>query len=98
MIFQAYPGRHVTQLPNPFRKINLNNINKISEIFRYLDFINIMAYDLHGPWDMRIGINAPLYEGLSDVTPLQKQLNVNASIHYWLREGNNEQENDISQK
>lgn len=46
-----------------------------------------MTYDLHGPWDMRIGHNAPLYEGLADVTPLQKQLNVNASIHYWLKEG-----------
>lgn len=46
-----------------------------------------MAYDLHGPWDLRIDHNAPLYEGLTDVTPLQKQLNVNASINYWLDQG-----------
>lgn len=49
--------------------------------------INIMAYDLHGPWDMRIGTNAPLYEGLSDVTTLQRQLNVDAAISYWIKEG-----------
>lgn len=49
--------------------------------------INIMTYDLHGPWDMRIGNNAPLYEGLMDVTPLQRQLNINASVNYWLKEG-----------
>lgn len=26
-----------------------------------LDFINLMAYDLHGPFDGRTGQNAPLY-------------------------------------
>lgn len=46
-----------------------------------------MAYDLHGPWDHKIGINAPLYVGSADFSALQRQLNVNASIHYWLREG-----------
>lgn len=46
-----------------------------------------MAYDLHGPWDLQIDHNAPLYEGAADITLLQKQLNVNASIHYWLSQG-----------
>lgn len=50
-----------------------------------------MAYDLHGPWDMRLGHNAPLYEGLADVTPQQKQLNVNSSIQYWLSQGKSNQ-------
>lgn len=54
---------------------------------RYLDFINIMTYDLHGSWDETIGINAPMFGSSADVTEKEQQLNVNASIHYWLREG-----------
>lgn len=54
---------------------------------RYVDFIMLMAYDLHGPWDDNIGLNAPLYESDSDQTAIEKQLNVNASVHYWLRSG-----------
>lgn len=46
-----------------------------------------MAYDLHGPWDDYIGLNAPLYESDSDKTVIERQLNVNASVHYWLRSG-----------
>ena len=46
-----------------------------------------MAYDLHGPWDDVTGLNAPLYAGSADKTILQKQLNVNASIQYWLKNG-----------
>lgn len=46
-----------------------------------------MTYDLHGSWDETIGINAPMYESSADVTEKEKQLNVNASIHYWLQEG-----------
>lgn len=59
----------------------------IPNISRYLDFINVMTYDLHGPWDVRLGLNAPLYEGFEDTTPLQRQLNVNTSIYYWLSQG-----------
>jgi GH18 family chitinase len=35
-------------------------------LFRYLDFINIMAYDLHGSWESVTGHNAPLYAGPND--------------------------------
>ena len=35
----------------------------IREISKYIDFINVMAYDLRGAWDeeKKVGINAPLY-------------------------------------
>lgn len=59
----------------------------IPEVSRYLDFINLMAYDLHGPWESRTGHNAPLYVGPHDITSVQKQLNVNSSVSYWLQSG-----------
>lgn len=46
-----------------------------------------MTYDLHGSWDSIIGINAPLYEGISDTTPVQKELNVDACVRYWISQG-----------
>lgn len=46
-----------------------------------------MTYDLHGAWDPVIGFNAPLFAGAADKTELQQQLNVNASLSYWLSEG-----------
>ncbi|XP_055837885.1 acidic mammalian chitinase [Episyrphus balteatus] len=59
----------------------------IPEVSKYLDIINVMAYDLHGSWDEVTGINAPLYEGPNDYTDVEKQLNVHASISYWLNNG-----------
>lgn len=59
----------------------------IPEISKYLDFINLMTYDLHGPWESKTGHNAPLYVGPHDLTPTQKQLNVNSSVSYWLQRG-----------
>ncbi|XP_018377441.1 PREDICTED: probable chitinase 2, partial [Trachymyrmex cornetzi] len=33
----------------------------IMEMSKYLDFINVMTYDLHGAWESITGHNAPLY-------------------------------------
>lgn len=60
----------------------------IPEMMKYLDFVNVMAYDLHGPWDQVVGINAPLYEGPADTTEISKQLNFDAIVKYWLNKGN----------
>nr|XP_019543590.2 chitinase-3-like protein 1 [Aedes albopictus] len=59
----------------------------IPEVVKYLDFINLMAYDLHGPWESRTGHNAPLYIGPHDNTTNKMQLNVNSSVNYWLSQG-----------
>lgn len=37
--------------------------NRIKEMMDCLDYINIMAYDYHGPWEKQTGHNAPLYAG-----------------------------------
>lgn len=59
----------------------------IPALGKYLDFINVMAYDLHGPWEAVTGHNAPLYPSSKDVTAQQKSLNVDAAIKYWLAQG-----------
>ncbi|KAH3706729.1 hypothetical protein DPMN_066117 [Dreissena polymorpha] len=42
---------------------------------RYLDFINLMSYDLHGGWEAFTGHNAPLYARAAE-SGEQTQLNV----------------------
>lgn len=54
---------------------------------QYLDFINVMAYDLHGPWDSVTGENTPLYAGPSDRTAYQRNLNADSAIRYWIQKG-----------
>ena len=33
---------------------------------RYVDWLNVMAYDYHGAWMNTTGFNAPLFAGLND--------------------------------
>lgn len=35
-------------------------------LYRLLDFLNIMTYDLHGAWDPITGHNSPLFGSASD--------------------------------
>nr|AAB87764.1 chitinase [Anopheles gambiae] len=60
------------------------DIPRISKSFH---FLNVMVYDMHGAWDSYCGINAPLYRGSADTTDRLGQINVNASIHFWLAQG-----------
>lgn len=46
-----------------------------------------MTYDFHGSWDPVLGFNAPLFAGAADKTEYQRQLNVNASLSYWVEQG-----------
>lgn len=55
---------------------------------KYLDFINIMAYDLHGPWESSVGHNAPIYASNSDITERAKQHSFDGLAKYWLAQGN----------
>lgn len=47
----------------------------IKDVAANLDFVNLMAYDLHGHWASSLGYNAPLYSA-QDETGLDKKLNV----------------------
>ncbi|KAJ8680393.1 hypothetical protein QAD02_016180 [Eretmocerus hayati] len=58
----------------------------IAEVAKYLDFINLMTYDLHGQWDKKTGINAPLYHA-SEEQNQDRLLNVDACVNYWINQG-----------
>jgi len=59
---------------------------EIDKISQYLDWINLMSYDLHGSWETFTGFNAPLYKR-SDETGEQATLNVDWAVQYWLSKG-----------
>ncbi|KAL7300198.1 hypothetical protein TKK_0007041 [Trichogramma kaykai] len=58
----------------------------VPEISKYLDFINIMAYDFHGQWERQVGHNSPLYP-LESASSYQKKLTVDYSAREWVKQG-----------
>ena len=56
-----------------------------NQIAQYLDWINLMTYDLHGTWDKTTNFNAPLYQDTSD--PGDSSLNVDAVVQDYLVAG-----------
>ncbi|XP_055626838.1 chitinase-3-like protein 1 [Toxorhynchites rutilus septentrionalis] len=54
---------------------------------KYLDYIFVMTYDFHGPWNPFTGHNSPMFPGPRDLTDNALQLNVDAAMRFWLREG-----------
>ncbi|XP_008556588.2 acidic mammalian chitinase-like [Microplitis demolitor] len=58
----------------------------IAEMSKYLDFINLMAYDFHGAWEPTTGLNAPLHAAASDSYEA-RGLNSEAAVKYWLSKG-----------
>ncbi|MBE6034753.1 glycoside hydrolase family 18 protein [Aminipila sp.] len=59
----------------------VNNV-EIKKISAYLDYVNIMTYDLHGTWDAYTDFHAPLYSN-SDPSPQYKS-SIDSSINAWL--------------
>ncbi|XP_060080739.1 probable chitinase 10 [Ylistrum balloti] len=52
---------------------------EITKLSRYLDFINLMAYDLHGSWDSTTGHNSPLYSTNNNSQDF--------AVKYWIGHG-----------
>jgi len=65
----------------------LDTAYDIPNVARYLDFINIMAYDMHGAWDPYTGHHAPLYRSPEFDLEDDALLNVNYSVNYWISNG-----------
>ncbi|HWQ77790.1 MAG TPA: glycoside hydrolase family 18 protein [Anaerovoracaceae bacterium] len=58
---------------------------ELSLIHSYLDFANIMAYDIHGTWDSYTDFNAPLYMN-NDITDHYKW-SVDSAVGAWAEAG-----------
>ncbi|KAM6977590.1 acidic mammalian chitinase-like [Aplochiton taeniatus] len=67
-------------------KGNIDHGYEISEVGKYLDFINVMSYDLHGAWDPVTGHNSPLY-GSSSAVGDYVYFNVDFAMKYWRDQG-----------
>jgi chitinase len=59
---------------------------QVDQLGKYLDFVNIMAYDLHGSWEKKVGHVAPLFSR-SDELFDEKVYNVDWVVQYWLSKG-----------
>ncbi|KAK6187154.1 hypothetical protein SNE40_005241 [Patella caerulea] len=59
---------------------------EIPKISRHVDFINLMSYDMYGPWGEVIGHHSALYGKPGD-TPYMAPRNVNWVVNYWIDKG-----------
>jgi chitinase len=58
----------------------------IPEVSKYLDLINVMAYDFHGGWETKAGHHAGMFSRPEE--PLEEHiLNLNYSVNYWISQG-----------
>ncbi len=61
----------------------LKNI-ELMEINKYIDYANIMTYDIHGSWEPLTNFNSPLYS----IDPLQPyKISLDTTITEWLNTG-----------
>ena len=59
---------------------------EVAEVAKHVDFINMMAYDLHGAWEKTVGHNAPLFARENEEDK-QATLNVDYAVRYWIHLG-----------
>jgi len=58
----------------------------VPNMYKYLDFVNVMCYDYHGKWDKKTGHNAPLRARPNEVGG-NVFLNLEYTINYLLKKG-----------
>lgn len=63
----------------------VNNIEP-SLLAKYVDYANIMTYDIHGPWESYTNFNAPLYNN-TDTPSTQYKWSVDSGINTWVNAG-----------
>ncbi|XP_023936024.1 chitinase-3-like protein 1 [Bicyclus anynana] len=55
---------------------------------QYVDFVNLMTYDMYGAWDSVTGHNAPLHKGLGDENVAKENVfTVDLAVEWWLQQG-----------
>lgn len=64
-------------------KYQIDGSYNVSSLANYLDWINLMAYDFHGPWETKTGHVAPFDQQPGD----DASLNVQYGANYWRQLG-----------
>ncbi|XP_073325999.1 chitinase-3-like protein 1 isoform X3 [Pagrus major] len=59
---------------------------EITELAKYVDFINVMTYDFHGTWESVTGHHSPLYKGSQDIWD-HVYFNTDFAMRYWRDKG-----------
>lgn len=59
---------------------------EVDRIARSLDFVSLMAYDLHGSWERSTGHHSALYPGPGE-RGAAAELNVDHAVQLWLQKG-----------
>ncbi|XP_034393735.1 acidic mammalian chitinase-like [Cyclopterus lumpus] len=59
---------------------------EVTEIAEHLDFINVLTFDFHGPWESVTGHHSPLFQRDQD-TGNETYLNTDFAMRYWQTEG-----------
>lgn len=59
---------------------------EVTEIVKYLDFLNVMTYDFHGSWNRITGFKSPLFSRKSNLR-FDPQLSQEWAINYWIEKG-----------
>lgn len=64
----------------------VDNSYEVKEIVKYVDFLNVMTYDFHGPWNQITGFKSPLFSRTSNVR-FNSKLSQKWAIDYWISQG-----------
>ncbi|XP_059189054.1 chitinase-3-like protein 1 [Centropristis striata] len=67
-------------------KTTIDASYEVAEIAKHLDFINVLTFDFHGPWEKVTGHHSPLYQGSQD-TGNKNYSNTDFAMQYWLKQG-----------
>ncbi|XP_047196104.1 chitinase-3-like protein 2 [Hippoglossus stenolepis] len=59
---------------------------EVEKITKDLDFLNVLTYDFHGPWENVTGHHSPLYVGSHD-TGDKIYYNTDSAMQYWVDNG-----------
>jgi chitinase len=65
--FDAEGGKLILSAAVGCRKQDIDNAYEIEEMSKYLDFINLMTYDLRGSEDAVAAHHSPLFGGINDI-------------------------------
>ena len=58
---------------------------EVEKFQNYLDYVNLMTYDIHGPWDAYTDFNSPLYNNNDESN--QYKISIDSSVKSWLNAG-----------